>query len=131
MKAGWAGSARTAQIDDAVARAQPSGKFLPIAPAEKRASGAQEHGLSLRHRIMLMFLLAILPLIGTQIWNAVEGYRAREREAFAEVSRLAIFASHELDQIIGTGHALLASLVVLPATRAHDAAACSAIAAEI
>jgi hypothetical protein len=56
----------------------------------------------------------MLPLIGAQIWSIVEGYRVREREAYAEVERLARFISDDLAHVIDSGRSAMASMAALP-----------------
>lgn len=81
---------------------------------------------SLRVRLLLLVLTAVLPALGLVFYTALEQRRSATVEVQETALRLARLASSNQGQLIGGVRQLLVSLSQLPEIRARDAAACSA-----
>lgn len=81
---------------------------------------------SLRVRLFLLVLTAVLPALGVVFYTALEQRRSATVEAQETALRLARLASSNQGQLIGGVRQLLVSLSQLPEIRARDAEACSA-----
>ena len=79
---------------------------------------------SLRVRLMLLVLLAVLPALGVVIYTAVEQRREGLEHARMEALRLVRTAATTHDQTIESTHQLLATVAQMEMVRARDVAAC-------
>ena len=86
---------------------------------------------SLRIRLLLLVLLAVLPALGLMAYEGLEHRRQHAVEVQEEALRLARLVSAEQKRLIEAGHQLLIGLAQLPVVRNHDAPACSALFAGI
>lgn len=86
---------------------------------------------SLRSRLCLLVLLAVLPALGVIVYRGIEQRRAAIRNSRAEVMVLARLAATGQQQLIEAAHQVCISLSRLPALRQRDAAACAAIFTEL
>jgi HAMP domain-containing protein len=85
---------------------------------------------SLRFRLLLLVLLAVIPALGLTLYTASED-RQRETAAVQEnVLRLAGLVALQEEQLISGTYQLLRTLAYLPAVREGDSAACSALFAD-
>jgi PAS domain S-box-containing protein len=86
---------------------------------------------SLRARLILLVLLALLPVLAILVYNAAEN---RDREAArvrAEVAALSRLAASQQEQVIESARQVLISLAQLPEVRGGDSAACTARLAQL
>jgi hypothetical protein len=81
---------------------------------------------SLRVRLLLLVLTAVLPALGLVFYTALEQRRSATAEVQETALRLARLASSNQGQLIGGVRQLLVSLSQLPEIRAREDAACSA-----
>jgi PAS domain S-box-containing protein len=86
---------------------------------------------SLRFRLIVLILLAILPMVGLTLYTNLEQRRAAARETQEEALRLAQLMALDQDQLIETTRQLLVALAHLPQIRSGDQAACQAIFADL
>lgn len=86
---------------------------------------------SLRSRLLLLVLLAVLPALGVIVFRGVQQRRAAIRNSRAEVAVLARLAAAGQEQLIEAAHQVCISLSRLPEVRRYDAAACSSFFAEL
>jgi PAS domain S-box-containing protein len=82
---------------------------------------------SLRFRLIVLILLAVLPMLGLTLYNNLEQRRAAAQETQEEALRLAQLMQ---DQLIENTRQLLAALAQLPEIRSGDPAACQALLAD-
>ncbi len=86
---------------------------------------------SLRARLLLLVLIAVLPALGLIAYEGVGHRRQHAAEAQEEALRLARLASDEHRQLIEGAHPLLTGLAQFPAVRGQDSRACSSLFASI
>src|SRR6266704_5020107 len=86
---------------------------------------------SLRVRLVLMVLLAIIPALGLMLWNAAEHRKAAALEAETSALRLAQLASSNQERVIEVARELLSALAQLPQVRKRDSQGCSALFANL
>jgi PAS domain S-box-containing protein len=86
---------------------------------------------SFRTRLLLLALLAIVPVLGVMIYNAVEQRRLAAAMVQANALHLARLAADNHEQLIGSTHELLTALAQLPQVRDHDSAACNSLFADL
>jgi HAMP domain-containing protein len=86
---------------------------------------------SLRLRMLLLVLLALLPARGLGIYTAWEMRRSARAEALLDAKRIAQIASSSGERLVEGTHQLLAALGRLPEVRTQNAAACSGLFADL
>jgi signal transduction histidine kinase len=82
---------------------------------------------SLRSRLLLLIVLAILPALGLIFYVNLEQHRLAAAQAQDNALGLARFAASEQAQVIQGAHQLLAALSYLPVVHNEDATGCSAL----
>ncbi len=83
---------------------------------------------SIRFRLLLLVLLAVVPALGLALYTGLEQRRMAGVQVQQEALRLARLASSDHERLIGgASRQLLVALTHLPAVRKQDAAACSAL----
>jgi hypothetical protein len=87
--------------------------------------------MSLRVRLVLVVLLAVLPALGVILYAASEQREQAVLEAQGRALSLARAAAEEQEQVIEGAHQLLVGLAELPSVRGHRAAECSSLFAAI
>ncbi len=85
------------------------------------------HFSSLRARLLLLILLAIIPAVGLILYTAAEQQRQAAIEVMESALRLARIVSGDQERLIEGARQLLAGLAQLPAVWRHDAGACGAL----
>ncbi len=86
---------------------------------------------SLRVRLVLLVLVALIPARGLGIYTAWEMRRVARAEALQDAMRMARIASTAGERLVEGAHQLLITLARLPEVRRHDAAACSSLLADL
>jgi signal transduction histidine kinase len=86
---------------------------------------------SLRSRLLLLVLLAVLPAIGLSLYMAIEQRRLAIAEVQADAARLTLTASFEEEQLISTTRQLLVALAQIAEVRQGDPQRCSALLANL
>ena len=86
---------------------------------------------SLRFRLILLVLLAVLPALGLMLYTGLEQRRLAAADAQEEALRLAQLAANDHERLIEQARQFLAALVQLPAVRDGDTVACSALFADL
>lgn len=102
---------------------------------------ASEHGgvqkdrrfalASLRHRLLLLILLAVLPALILLVSTAWEQRRQAAEDAQDDALRLARLASSQHERLIEGARSLLVGLAQLSDVQMHNSRACSALFAEV
>jgi len=92
-----------------------------------RSAGSLPFFASLRVRLMLLVLLALLPALGLIIYTALEQRRLGIQAAEDETLRMVRLAATTQDQLIDSAKQILVTLAQLKVVYDHDAAACRAI----
>lgn len=82
---------------------------------------------SLRLRLLLLVLLAILPALGLLLYSISAQRRLALRDARADAMRLTRLTASNLDRILEGARQLLPTLAQFAEVRRHDAAACGAL----
>jgi len=82
---------------------------------------------SLRLRLVLLVLLAVIPALGLMLYTNLEQRRLETVQAQADAQRLARLASTQQQQLIEGVRQLLIALAQLPEVRSGDAAACTSL----
>src|SRR5262249_12971954 len=82
---------------------------------------------SLRARLLLVVLLAVLPALGLIVYTDLEQRRLSAAQAQSNALRLARLAAADQAQLIQGAHQLLTALAQLPVVRDGDAVACTAL----
>lgn len=83
------------------------------------------HRLSLRVRLVLLILIAMLPAIGTIVWTARQQRLEMVRDAGNDCLALARLAATQQGQILEAARQLLVTVANFPPVRAGDAAQCT------
>jgi HAMP domain-containing protein len=86
---------------------------------------------SLRGRLLLLVLVALIPARGLGIYTTWEMRQAARTEALRDAMRLARITSAAGERLIEGTHQILTVLAHLPEVRRRDAAACSRLLAEL
>lgn len=86
---------------------------------------------SLRVRLLLLVLLALIPARGLGIYTAWEMRKAARAEALQDAMRLARIASTAGERLVEGAHQILIVLARLPEVRRQNASACSALFADL
>jgi len=86
---------------------------------------------SLRVRLLLLVLLALIPARGLGIYTAWEMRQVARAEALQDAMRMARVASTAGERLVEGAHQILITLSRLPEVRQHKGAACSALFADL
>ncbi len=86
---------------------------------------------SLRVRLLLLVLLAVIPALGLILYTAAEMRRTASKEAQANALRLAQSVSSAQDDLFEGARQLLTALAQLPEVRKRDSEACNALFASL
>lgn len=86
---------------------------------------------SLRSRLLLLIVLAVLPALGLIFYINVEQRHLAATQAQDNALRLVRLAAAEHAQLVQSTHQLLAALALLPVVRDENAAECSALFASL
>jgi len=86
---------------------------------------------SLRFRLLLLVLLAVIPALGLTLCTASEDRQRETVEVRESGLRLARLVSLQEEQLIATAHQVLISLAYSSEVRSSDSAACSALFAHL
>ncbi len=86
---------------------------------------------SLRFRLILLVLLAVLPPLGLILYTAAEQRRLATTEVQENTLRLARFAAADQDNLIEGARQLLITLARLPEVRLRESAGCNARLADL
>lgn len=86
---------------------------------------------SLRVRLLLLALLALIPARGLGIYTAWEMRQGAQAEALQDAMRLARIASTAGERLVEGTHQILIVLARLPEVRRQNASACSALFADL
>lgn len=82
---------------------------------------------TLRIRLLLLVLLAVIPFTGLTLFTALEERKQESARIKQEALRVARLASSSQERLIESTHRLLIALAELPAVRKRDVAACSTL----
>ncbi|MDP1716080.1 MAG: hypothetical protein Q8L41_15175, partial [Anaerolineales bacterium] len=86
---------------------------------------------SIRFRLILLVLLAILPLAGMSVYSIQEDRRSAGEQTAAGALNLARLAAISQQTLVDQGQQLLFTLAQLDAVRAGDPAACNVLLARL
>ena len=86
---------------------------------------------SLRTRLLLLVLLAILPALGLILYTGLEQRRLAAADVRREALRLTQLAASKHEELIGDARQLLLTLARLPEVRGGNPAACSSLLADL
>ena len=80
--------------------------------------------MSLRHRLTILVLLILLPMLGIDVWNQVELQRARETEVHQQAARILALAEAEHVRLVDGIRQTLVTLRQTRAVREREPTAC-------
>ena len=86
---------------------------------------------SLRFRLQLLVLIAVVPVLGMTFYAALEDRQRQMSHLQTEASRIAEIVSVQEHQLITGVRQLLIALAQLPQARDGDGAACNALLGEL
>jgi PAS domain S-box-containing protein len=86
---------------------------------------------SLRFRLILLVLLAVLPALGLALYTGLEGRRQAAVQAQENTLRLARLMAKDQERLVEGADQLLNALARLPAIRDRDPVACNALFADL
>lgn len=86
---------------------------------------------TLRARLLLLVLLALLPALGLTFYTGWEQRRQAVREVQTDALQLAEIASTDYERLIEGARQLLGGLARVPEVRTHDSRACSRLFADL
>src|SRR5437773_9105635 len=86
---------------------------------------------SLRHRLLLLVLMAVLPAVALVLSTAWEQRRQATEDAKTDALRLARLAASQQEHLVESARSLLVGLSQLSDVQMHNARACSALFAEV
>ncbi len=86
---------------------------------------------SLRIRLLILVLLAVVPMLGLVLHSYSEGMHAATAEAQASALRLARLAANDQDRLTEGARQLLVVLARLPSVQKQDAGECSCFLADL
>lgn len=86
---------------------------------------------TLRARLLLLVLLAVVPALALSLYSFAEQRRQAAAEAYADALQLVRQASFDQDQLILNARQLLVAMAQHPAVRNHDASTCSTLASSL
>ena len=82
---------------------------------------------SLRSRLVLLVLFAVLPSLGLTLYTGLEQHRIQREQMEKNTLRLTRLAAADLTQVIEGGHQLLTGLALTSEVRELNTKACSAV----
>jgi signal transduction histidine kinase len=86
---------------------------------------------SLRTRLLLLVLLAVIPALGLALYTNLEERQLRKAQVQEQAMRLARLVSADHERLIGDARRLLVNLARLPAVRDRNPAACNVLFADL
>jgi signal transduction histidine kinase len=86
---------------------------------------------SLRTRLLLLVLLAVIPALGLTLYTNLEERQLRKAQVQEQAMRLARLVSADHERLIEDARRLLVNLARLPAVRDRNPAACNALFADL
>jgi signal transduction histidine kinase len=86
---------------------------------------------SLRTRLLLLVLLAVIPALGLALYTNLEERQLRRALVQEHAMRLSRLVSADYERLIDDAQQLLVTLAQLPAVRARNRAACNALFADL
>ena len=86
---------------------------------------------SLRTRLLLLILLAVIPALGLTLYTNLEERQLRKALVYEHAMRLSRLVSADYERLIEDARQLLVTLVRLPAVRDLNRAACNALFADL
>ena len=86
---------------------------------------------SLRTRLLLLVLLAVIPALGLTLYTNLEERQLRKAQVQEEAMRLSRLVSADHERLIEEARRLLVNLARLPAVRDRNPAACNALFADL
>jgi len=88
-------------------------------------------GTSLRTRLLLLVLLAVIPALGLTLYTNLEERQLRKAAVQEQAMRLSRLVSADHERLIEDTRRLLMTLAHLPAVRDRDSTACNALFADL
>src|SRR5215468_5884820 len=88
-------------------------------------------GTSLRTRLLLLVLLAVIPALGLTLYTNLEERQLRKAQVQEQAMRLARLVSADHERLIGDARRLLVNLARLPAVRDRNRTACNTLFADL
>jgi hypothetical protein len=86
---------------------------------------------SLRTRLLLLVLLAVIPALGLTLYTNLEERQLRKAQVLEQAMRLSLFVSTDHERLIEDARQFLVTLARLPAVRDRNRAACNALFASL
>jgi signal transduction histidine kinase len=86
---------------------------------------------SLRTRLLLLVLLAVIPALGLTLYTNLEERQLRKALVYEHAMRLSRLVSADYERLIEDARQLLVTLATLPAVRDRNRAACNALFADL
>ena len=86
---------------------------------------------SLRTRLLLLVLLAVIPVLGLTLYTNLEERQLTKANVLENAMRLSRLISADHERLIEGARQLLVTLVRLPAVRDRNPAACNALLADL
>jgi signal transduction histidine kinase len=86
---------------------------------------------SLRTRLLLLVLLAVIPALGLTLYTNLEERQLRKAQVLEQAMRLSRFISADHERLIEDARQFLVTLAQLPAVRDRNRAACNALFANL
>src|SRR5262245_58489656 len=88
-------------------------------------------GTSLRTRLLLLVLLAVIPALGLTLYTNLEERQLRKAQVQEQAMRLSRIVSADHERLIEDARRLLLNLARLPAVRDRNRASCNALFADL
>src|SRR5215813_6076475 len=88
-------------------------------------------GTSLRARLLLLVLLAVIPALGLTLYTNLEERRLRKAQVQEQAMRLSRLVSADHERLIEDARRLLMNLARFPAVRNRNRSACNALFADL
>jgi signal transduction histidine kinase len=88
-------------------------------------------GTSLRTRLLLLVLLAVIPALGLTLYTNLEERQLRKAQVQEQAMRLSRLVSADHERLIEEARRLLVNLARLPAVRDRNPAGCNALFADL
>ena len=86
---------------------------------------------SLRTRLLLLVLLAVVPALGLTLYTNLEERQLRKTQVQEQAMRLSLLVSADHERLIEEARRLLMNLARLPAVRDRNTASCNALFADL
>src|SRR5262245_50592265 len=86
---------------------------------------------SVRARLLLLVLLAVIPALVLTLYTNFEERQLRKEQVQQQAMRLSRLVSADHERLIEDARRLLVNLARLPAVRAHNRTACNALLADL